>query len=43
MFVFGIVSIEVWNTGLPVWGFVLAIVICKIEHRCVPRPKLTRS
>ena len=28
MFVFGVVVIEVWDTGLPVWGFVLALVIC---------------
>ena len=28
MFVFGIVSIEVWETQLPVWGFVLALCIC---------------
>ena len=27
MFVFGIVSIEVWETQLPVWGFVLALCI----------------
>ena len=28
MFVFGVVSIEVWKTDLPVWGFVLALLIC---------------
>ena len=28
MFVFGVVVIEVWETGLPVWGFVLALLIC---------------
>jgi hypothetical protein len=28
MFVFGVVIIEVWETGLPVWGFVFAILIC---------------
>ncbi|KAN0103685.1 oligopeptide transporter [Russula decolorans] len=27
MFVFGVVIIEVWETGLPVWGFVFAILI----------------
>ena len=26
MFVFGIISIEVWPTQFPVWGFVLALV-----------------
>lgn len=30
MFVFGIVCIEVWNTQMPVWAFVLALV-----RRCV--------
>jgi hypothetical protein len=28
MFVFGVVVIEVWETDLPVWGFVLALLIC---------------
>jgi hypothetical protein len=28
MFVFGVVVIEVWKTELPVWGFVLALIIC---------------
>ena len=27
MFVFGAVSIEVWESQLPVWGFVLALCI----------------
>ncbi|KZT18817.1 small oligopeptide transporter [Neolentinus lepideus HHB14362 ss-1] len=27
MFVFGIVSIEVWHTQMPVWAFILALVI----------------
>jgi OPT family small oligopeptide transporter len=27
MFVFGVVSIEVWHTNLPVWAFVLALII----------------
>ena len=35
MFVFGVVVIEVWETGLPVWGFVLALLICasRLVHR----------
>jgi hypothetical protein len=28
MFVFGVVVIEVWETDLPVWGFVLTLLIC---------------
>ena len=27
MFVFGVVAIEVWPTQMPVWAFVLALVI----------------
>jgi hypothetical protein len=27
MFVFGVISIEVWPTQLPVWAFVLALAI----------------
>ncbi|KAI0915805.1 hypothetical protein AcW1_003694 [Taiwanofungus camphoratus] len=27
MFVFGVISIEVWNTEFPVWAFVLSLVI----------------
>ncbi|KAI0032412.1 small oligopeptide transporter [Vararia minispora EC-137] len=27
MFVFGIVVIEVWNTGMPVWAFIVALLI----------------
>ena len=27
MFIFGIISIEVWNTQFPVWAFVLALII----------------
>ena len=30
MFVFGITSIEVWNTQFPVWAFVLALIICAL-------------
>lgn len=29
MFVFGVVTIEVWNTEMPVWAFVLALVSMK--------------
>jgi OPT family oligopeptide transporter len=28
MFAFGVISIEVWHTDFPVWGFVLALLIC---------------
>lgn len=28
MFVFGVISIEVWPTEFPVWAFVLSLVIC---------------
>ncbi len=34
MFVFGVVSIEVWDTDFPVWGFVLALLICMFCHLC---------
>ena len=27
MFVFGVVSIEVWKSDLPIWGIVLALCI----------------
>jgi predicted membrane protein len=27
-FTFGIAAIEVWHTELPVWAFVLALIIC---------------
>jgi hypothetical protein len=27
MFVFGVVSIEVWHTQFPVWGFVISLLI----------------
>jgi OPT family small oligopeptide transporter len=27
MFVFGVISIEVWHTDLPVWAFILALII----------------
>ncbi|KAI0321181.1 OPT oligopeptide transporter [Amylostereum chailletii] len=30
MFVFGVVVIEVWDTGMPVWAFVLALLISLI-------------
>ena len=38
MFVFGVVVIEVWETDLPVWGFVLALLIgafCLVLRHCV--------
>ena len=28
MFIFGVVSIEVWDTQMPVWALVLALIIC---------------
>ena len=28
LFTFGVVTIEVWSTQLPVWAFVLALIIC---------------
>jgi hypothetical protein len=28
MFVFGVVSIEVYHTDFPVWAFVLSLIIC---------------
>ena len=31
MFVFGVVSIEVWDTDFPVWAFVLALIICTLS------------
>ncbi|KAH9911843.1 OPT oligopeptide transporter [Fomitopsis serialis] len=34
MFVFGIVSIEVWHTEFPVWAFVLSLVIAFVY--CIP-------
>jgi OPT family oligopeptide transporter len=37
MFVFGVVAIEVWDTDFPVWGFVLALLICMFF------PRLLRS
>ena len=44
MFVFGVVVIEVWETGLPVWGFVLALLIgafCLTSPLCSFFPTLT--
>ena len=32
MFVFGVVAIEVWKSQLPVWGFVLALLICTFSY-----------
>ncbi|KAH9832325.1 OPT oligopeptide transporter [Rhodofomes roseus] len=34
MFVFGVVSIEVWHTEFPVWAFVLSLVIAFVY--CIP-------
>ena len=31
MFVFGVVAIEVWNTQFPVWGLVLALIVCAFQ------------
>ena len=31
MFIFGIISIEVWHTQFPVWAFVLALIICTLS------------
>jgi hypothetical protein len=27
-FAFGVIASEVWDTGLPVWAFVFALIIC---------------
>lgn len=35
MFIFGVVSIEVWNTQMPVWALVLALIICPY-HLSIP-------
>ena len=32
MFMFGVVVIEVWKTELPVWGFVLVLLICTFTY-----------
>ena len=37
MFVFGVISIEVWNTQMPVWALVLALVVCT-SFLASPRP-----
>lgn len=29
MFAFAVISIEVWDTEFPVWGLILALIICK--------------
>ena len=31
-FVSGVVVIEVWKTELPVWGFVLVLLICTFTY-----------
>ena len=33
MFVFGIVSIELWHTEFPVWAFVLSLAIGECPKR----------
>jgi hypothetical protein len=30
-FTFGVITIEVWDTELPVWAFVFALIICASE------------
>jgi len=32
MFALGIISIEVWPTQMPVWAFILALVICELPE-----------
>lgn len=27
-FVFGVISIEVWDSQFPVWAFVLSLIVC---------------
>lgn len=34
MFVFGIIVIEVWHTGMPVYAFVVALIICMFIIPC---------
>jgi OPT oligopeptide transporter protein len=46
MFVFGVIVIEVWETDLPVWGFVLALLICAlclILRHCVLSSRVSHS
>jgi len=46
MFVFGVVVIEVWETDLPVWGLVLALLIrafCLVLHRCALSSRVSHS
>ena len=31
MFAFAVISIEVWDTEFPVWGLILALIICTLE------------
>jgi hypothetical protein len=44
--VFGVIIIEVWETDLPVWGFVLALLICVfclVLRHCVLSFRVSRS
>lgn len=34
MFVFGIIAIELWDTKMPVWALVLALLICTYKFSC---------
>ena len=46
MFVFGVVVIEVWETDLPVWGLVLALLICAfclVLHHCALSSRVSHS
>jgi hypothetical protein len=27
-FVFGVISIEIWDSQFPVWAFVLSLIVC---------------
>lgn len=31
MFAFAVISIEVWDTEFPVWGLILALIICTLS------------
>ena len=32
MFVFGVVSIELWHTEFPIWAFVLSLAIGELQY-----------
>lgn len=42
MFVFGVISIEVWDTEFPVWAFVLALMICAFSPSLLRRALSSR-